>query len=144
MAELSNPTRWPALNWRLIGRVVLSFWVWFYMPNMDRVLRAEEPKPVKIVRVYPKLSLGATQFKVTVWVEPHEGNRELCLVWGQDLYEQSCRQLYGTQSPRAFHYPLSNSKMLKYVGTNFVAVVLKRSDGSTYTVKETVEIRGME
>lgn len=131
------------MHWRLILRIVLTFWVWFYTPNVDR-LHAEEPKPVRIIRLDPHTGLAPVYFRTTVWVEPHEGNRELCLVWGQEMVESSCRQLEGLSSPKAFHYPVNRTRLLIYSGQNVVAAVVTRNDGSVHVAKEFIEVRRPE
>lgn len=132
------------MNWRAIFCVVLTFWIWYYTPDLEQHLRAE-PAPISI-KVNPRVGLAPVAPRITVRVERHEGNRKLCLFWGHDgwdpgFYESSCRE-HLPDAPITTIFPSSRSRYFTEGGTYNVIAVLQRSDESLYKAQETVEVRG--
>lgn len=131
------------LHWRLIFTVVLFFWVWFYTPNVDQALRADEGKPITVV-VAPRVTMNPPkQARIKARITPHEGNREFCYIWSvnQGFPNRSCFELQGADTPITFP---DRYITLREAGEWTVGAAIRRNDGKWYLAVETVEVRGME
>ncbi len=134
----------PVFHWRVIVQIVLTFYIWFYAPDPERVLHAD-PKPVAI-KVNPRVGISPVTPRITVRVERHEGNRKLCLYWGKDgwdpeFYESSCRE-HNPDAPITIVYNPTGARRLDEGGVWHIIAVLQRNDESIYKAQETVEVRG--
>ncbi len=128
------------MNWRLIARVVLTFWLAYYAPNPDHV-RAEG-KDIAI-KLSSKVGLAPHSVRITVRVEPHELNRKLCLVWGQTnwdptLMDASCREQL-PDGPITTVFPI---KTLREPGEWIFVAVIYRSDDTYKRASDTLEVYG--
>ena len=111
----------------------LILWLWFCaLPFAG--------DPVTI-RVQPRLGMAPLTTSILVRIEPHEGNRELCLFWGiaeEDMYSSSCLQLDGVGAKRPYQW----YRVLRIRGVWAITAAIRRSDGSTHRARETVEVLG--
>lgn len=115
--------------------VIVTIWSCFYYP----LILSAAPKPVEVMRV----SVGHRGFvRVILRVEPHEGNRKVCLTWypeeEEDFPSKSCRDVEGTAAPITYTY----EKTLPHGGLWYFKGVVERNTGRVVSAPKPALIPG--
>jgi hypothetical protein len=95
---------------------------------------------VKVVAV-PRVVNPNQEVRVMITIEPHEDNREACLVWDDGFAEnRSCWTLDGANAPR------TSQQYLKHLapGEYAIQVRVRRPLGGLLSNIETIRVLGLE
>ena len=116
-------------------RIAATFTLWLWFCALSFGI-----EPLTL-RVTGRLGMAPYTVNIMARIEPHERNRELCLLWGigeEEMYSVSCQQLDGSTAKRFYQW----QRVFREPGEWVVEVTVQRNDGSTVRARDTIRVIG--